>query len=61
MGIKFGSVILTILFLFIAKISFEVTSGDLNAAERTPANISSVSSIDDDYAIHMHGIKRARN
>jgi len=54
MGIKFGSVILTILFLFIAKISFEATT-DTAAPSRAPASISSANSIDDDYAAHMNG------
>ena len=56
MGIKFGSVILTILFLFIAKISFEATTDSAaQQANRTPASVSAVNSIDEDYAIHMHG------
>lgn len=57
MGIKFGSVIVTILFLFIAKISFEVSSGTVNASERAPASITSANSIDQDYNMHMKGIR----
>lgn len=57
MGIKFGSVIVTILFLFIAKISFEVSSGTVNASERAPASISSANSIDQDYNMHMKGVR----
>jgi hypothetical protein len=59
MGIKFGSVILTILFLFIAKISFEATTDmGKTSVDRAPASVSSVeavNSIDDDYQIHMQG------
>ena len=56
MGIKFGSVILTILFLFIAKISFEATTDMGNSGtDRAPASVSSVNSIDQDYQIHMQG------
>lgn len=54
MGIKFGSVIITILFLFIAKISFEATT-DTASPSRGPASISSANSIDADYAAHMNG------
>ena len=54
MGIKFGSVILTILFLFIAKISFEAST-DSASPSRGPASISSANSIDADYALHMQG------
>jgi hypothetical protein len=57
MGIKFGSVIITILFLFIAKISFEVTSGEVGAAERGPASITTANSIDQDYNMHMKGVR----
>ena len=56
MGIKFGSIILTILFLFIAKISFEATT-DSSSAGRAPASVSAANSIDEDYALHMHGPK----
>ena len=59
MGIKFGSVILTILFLFIAKISFEATT-DTASPARGPASISSSNSIDHDYAVHMQG-QHSRN
>lgn len=59
MGIKFGSVILTILFLFIAKISFEATTDmGKTSPDRAPASVSavnSVNSIDQDYQIHMQG------
>ncbi|MFP5457282.1 MAG: hypothetical protein ACLGG7_00990 [Bacteriovoracia bacterium] len=63
MGIKFGSVILTILFLFIAKISFEATTDMGRAtADRAPASVTSVNaSIDQDYAIHMNGPQGLRN
>ncbi len=57
MGIKFGSVIITILFLFIAKISFEVTSGTVDAAERSPASVTRANSIDQDYNMHMKGVR----
>ena len=63
MGIKLGSVILTILFLFVAKISFEATMmnndtpapsayASTTSASRGPA---SVSSIDDGYEAYMNG------
>jgi hypothetical protein len=58
MGIKFGSVILTILFLFVAKISFEATTDSLSTPannNRTPASIGQANSIDHDYAVHMQG------
>ncbi len=56
MGIKFGSVILTILFLFIAKISFEATTDFGKATDgRAPASVSAVNSIDHDYNVHMKG------
>lgn len=60
MGIKFGSVIVAIIFLFIVKISFEA-SLDTNAnlpkslvpaPSRAPASISS---IDEGYADYMRG------
>jgi hypothetical protein len=54
MGIKFGSVILTILFLFIAKISFEASTGTVNS-ERAPASVRGANSVDEDYKIHMQG------
>ncbi len=54
MGIKFGSVILTILFLFIAKISFEASTDTVNSG-RSPASVSAVNSVDEDYKIHMQG------
>lgn len=54
MGIKFGSVILTILFLFIAKISFEASTNDSSAPSRSPASVSAVNSIDHDYNTHMN-------
>jgi hypothetical protein len=61
MGIKFGSVILTILFIFIAKISFDVTASNSEKTQvRSPASISAVNSIDEDYRIHIQGVK-ARN
>jgi len=67
MGIKLGSVIVTILFLFIAKISFEATIGAEKSAQnpngstvqtynatpnRSPASIQS---IDEGYAAHING------
>jgi len=57
MGIKFGSIILTILFLFVAKISFEATTDTASPAgqSRGPASVSSANSIDHDYAVHMQG------
>ena len=60
MGIKFGSVILTILFLFIAKISFEATTDSAATPNRTPASVSAVNSVDEDYNIHMQG-QHAKN
>ena len=60
MGIKFGSIILTILFLFIAKISFEATIDVPSTAGRSPASVNAANSIDDDYALHMQGPKVKR-
>ncbi len=54
MGIKFGSIILTILFLFIAKISFEASTDSVTTG-RAPASVSAANYIDADYAIHMQG------
>jgi len=62
MGIKLGSVITAILFLFIAKISFEasmdigatpqVGAAQAQSVGRSPA---SVTSIDEGYAQHVNG------
>lgn len=66
MGIKLGSVITAILFLFIAKISFEA-SLDLGAAPQVGTTIApsvgrspaSLSSIDEGYAEHVNGPQKS--
>jgi hypothetical protein len=60
MGIKFGSIIMTILFLFIAKISFEASTDAKPAAARSTVGATvgrapaSINSIDEDYRAHMN-------
>lgn len=60
MGIKFGSLIITILFLFIAKISFEASTDVKPVAAQSSANATvgrspaSINSIDEDYRAHMN-------
>lgn len=68
MGIKLGSVILTILFLFIAKISFEATMNSDAPAPTTYAGATtasrgpaSVDSIDEGYAAYMNGPQQEQN
>lgn len=68
MGIKLGSIITAILFLFIAKISLEAGMDTQNPAKaaasavpgpigRTPASLSS---IDEGYAEHIKGPQKAK-
>jgi hypothetical protein len=60
MGIKLGSVVMMILLLFIAKISFEASvdvkpiaqKAVATTAGRTPASIQS---IDESYQSHLNG------
>lgn len=65
MGIKLGSVITAIVFLFIAKISFEA-SMDLGSTPQVGATASSVgrspastNSIDEGYAQHINGPQKS--
>lgn len=67
MGIKLGSVITAILFLFIAKISFEAsmdlgstpqTAASPIAAARAPA---SSTSIDEGYSEHVNGPQKKKH
>lgn len=66
MGIKLGSVVTAIIFLFIAKISLEasmdvkggpqLTTTSNSPIDRSPA---SVKSIDDGYAAHVNGLEKS--
>ncbi len=66
MGIKLGSVVMMILFLFIAKISFEASvavrpvagHSVVTTAGRAPASIQS---IDESYQTHVSGSGSARH
>ena len=63
MGIKLGSVITAIIFLFIAKISFEASMdlgstpqvGATTASSSVGRSPASINSIDEGYAQHING------
>lgn len=69
MGIKLGSIITVILFLFIAKISLEAGMETKNpsqtAATIVPGPVgrapASLSSIDEGYAEHIKGPQKAKS
>lgn len=54
MGLKFGSIVMMLMFAFIAKISFETATADSNHKELANLSERSPASIDQSYIDHTN-------
>ena len=54
MGIKLGSVVMLLMFCFIAKVSFETATADTSPETKLASNDRSPASIDQSYYDHLN-------
>lgn len=54
MGVKLGSIVMVLMFFFIAKISFETATAETNPSDVVAKNDRSPASIDQSYHDHMN-------